>query len=55
MNTIRVITKNIIPLLLLICISFAFKKKDPAVLVFSKTSGFRHGSIQLGIKAIGTG
>ena len=52
MNTIRVITKNIIPLLLLICISFAFKKKDPAVLVFSKTSGFRHGSIQLGIKAI---
>lgn len=52
MSTIRVITKNIIPLLLLICISFAFKKKDPTVLVFSKTSGFRHGSIELGIKAI---
>ena len=52
MNTNRIMIKTIVPLLLLICFSFAFKKKDPAVLVFSKTSGFRHGSIETGIKAI---
>ena len=52
MNKNRILLKTIIPLLLIICFSFAFKKKDPAVLVFSKTNGYRHESIQSGIKAI---
>ena len=51
MNTKRIL-KTTLPLLLLIGVLFAFKKKDPSVLVFSKTGAFRHGSIPYGIKAI---
>jgi len=40
------------PLLLLAVITISFKKKAPAVLVFSKTNGFRHKSIPKGILAI---
>jgi hypothetical protein len=50
MNTKRIL-KTTLPLLLLIGVLFAFKKKDPSVLVFSKTGAFRHGSIPYGIKA----
>ncbi|MEJ7588438.1 MAG: ThuA domain-containing protein [Ferruginibacter sp.] len=32
--------------------AFVFKKDDPAVLIFSKTNGFRHQSIPRGIEAI---
>ncbi|MBC7689340.1 MAG: ThuA domain-containing protein, partial [Aquabacterium sp.] len=32
--------------------SFAIKKKEPAVLIFSKTNGYRHQSIPAGIEAI---
>ncbi|MBC7873738.1 MAG: ThuA domain-containing protein, partial [Ferruginibacter sp.] len=39
-------------ILLFTCFSFAFKKKEPAVLVFSKTNGYRHKSIPAGIEAI---
>src|SRR5436190_23492928 len=32
--------------------SFAVKQKNPAVLIFSKTNGYRHQSIPVGIEAI---
>jgi uncharacterized protein len=43
-----------IPLLLLVMagLSFTLIKKRPAVLVFSKTNGYRHQSIPAGIQAI---
>ena len=39
-------------LLALIVFSFLIPKKQPAVLVFSKTNGYRHASIPAGIAAI---
>ena len=36
----------------LVVFSFSVPKKQPAVLVFSKTNGYRHGSIPAGIAAI---
>ncbi|MEP7106788.1 MAG: ThuA domain-containing protein [Ferruginibacter sp.] len=52
MNVIQLIKKTILPVLLFAAFSFAFKKKDPAVLIFSKTNGYRHQSIPAGIEAI---
>ena len=37
---------------MLIVFSFSLPKKQPAVLVFSKTNGYRHASIPAGIEAI---
>ena len=39
-------------LLVLVVFSFSVPKKQPAVLVFSKTNGYRHASIPVGIAAI---
>src|SRR4051794_11417284 len=40
-------------LLIVVCAIFSFAiKKDPAVLIFSKTNGYRHQSIPVGIEAI---
>ena len=52
MNTPQLFKKLFVPLLIFICISFAFKKKEPTVLIFSKTGAFRHSSIKEGIAAI---
>lgn len=55
MKKIRI--KNIAAVILLSCVAacsvaFNAKHKTPAILVFSKTSGFHHASIPVGIAAI---
>lgn len=52
MNAHHLIKKIFLLVLVFGGLSFAFKKKDPAVLIFSKTNGYRHKSIPAGIDAI---
>lgn len=45
--------KNILVFILVLAgLSFTFGRKVPAVLIFSKTNGYRHASIPAGIEAI---
>ncbi len=48
----HLIKKIIFILVVMVSFAFAFKKKQPSVLVFSKTNGFRHQSIPFGVEAI---
>ncbi|MBC7887074.1 MAG: ThuA domain-containing protein [Ferruginibacter sp.] len=52
MNANQLFKKMLLPVLVLAGFSFAFNKKEPAVLIFSKTNGYRHKSIEAGIAAI---
>lgn len=52
MHTNHLIKKGIFLLVVLGSFAFTVKKKHPAVLVFSKTNGFRHQSIPFGVEAI---
>ncbi|MCW3092867.1 MAG: Crp/Fnr family transcriptional regulator [Ferruginibacter sp.] len=52
MNVTQFLKKCTFLILLAACFSFIIKKKDPAVLIFSKTNGYRHASIPAGIEAI---
>lgn len=52
MNTNMFIKRGILFLVVFAAVSFAAKKKEPSVLIFSKTSGYRHQSIPAGIDAI---
>ncbi|MEO6547371.1 MAG: ThuA domain-containing protein [Ferruginibacter sp.] len=52
MNIRPLFRNGILLFVLLACFSFIIKKKVPAVLVFSKTSGYHHASIPAGIEAI---
>ncbi|MEO5893788.1 MAG: ThuA domain-containing protein [Ferruginibacter sp.] len=52
MNVNQLFKRILFLVLVIASFSFAFKKKDPAVLIFSKTNGFRHQSIPVGIAAI---
>lgn len=52
MNTHQLLKRIVFPALVIAGISLAFSKKDPAVLIFSKTNGYRHQSIPAGIAAI---
>ena len=48
----QVIKKLSLLIVLFVIFSFAIKQKNPAVLIFSKTNGYRHQSIPVGIEAI---
>ena len=52
MNTEHLFKKIFLLAFVLVSFSFAFKKKVPTVLIFSKTNGYRHESIPAGIAAI---
>ncbi len=52
MNTNMFIKRGILFLVIFAVFSFAAKKKEPSVLIFSKTNGYRHQSIPAGIDAI---
>lgn len=52
MQTNQLVKKIIFLLVVLGSFAFTFKKKQASVLVFSKTNGFRHGSIPFGVEAI---
>lgn len=52
MNTEHLFKKIFLLAFVLISFAFAFKKKQPTVLIFSKTNGYRHESIPTGIAAI---
>ncbi|MEO6734507.1 MAG: ThuA domain-containing protein [Ferruginibacter sp.] len=52
MNHYHLIKKISLFLLVFAGFAFASKKKEQAVLVFSKTNGYRHASIPAGIEAI---
>ncbi len=52
MNSNQLIKKIFLLVLVVAGLSFTFKKKEPAVLIFSKTNGYRHQSIPAGIAAI---
>ena len=52
MNSNQLIKKIFLLILVVAGLSFTFKKKEPAVLIFSKTNGYRHQSIPAGIAAI---
>ena len=52
MNFITLLKSGLFLIMALMVFSFSVPKKMPAVLVFSKTNGFRHSSIPVGITAI---
>ena len=52
MNSVPFLKKIIFPALFLISISLTAQQKQPSVLIFSKTNGYRHQSIPVGIAAI---
>lgn len=52
MDIKKLITNTIFLALVVAGLSFTFGKKEPSVLIFSKTNGYRHQSIPVGIEAI---
>ena len=52
MKFITLLKSGLFLLMALVVFSFSVPKKQPVVLVFSKTSGYRHASIPAGIAAI---
>lgn len=52
MNSIPLFKKIILPALILVGLSLTAQQKQPSVLIFSKTNGYRHQSIPAGIAAI---
>ncbi|MEO6723267.1 MAG: ThuA domain-containing protein [Ferruginibacter sp.] len=52
MNSIPLFKKIILSSIIIVSFSFIVQKKQPAVLIFSKTNGYRHESITAGIAAI---
>ena len=52
MKFITLLKSGLFLIMALMVFSFSVPKKMPAVLVFSKTNGFRHSSIPVGITAI---
>ena len=52
MKIITLLKSGLFLIMALMVFSFSVPKKMPAVLVFSKTNGFRHSSIPVGITAI---
>ncbi len=52
LDFVKTFKSEYIFLALCICICLSCEKKEKEVLVFSKTEGFRHGSIEAGIEAI---
>lgn len=52
MDIKKLITNTIFLALVVAGLSFTFSKKEPSVLIFSKTNGYRHQSIPVGIEAI---
>ena len=54
MNIKKILTASALIILVAAGLSFTIRYKEPAVLIFSKTNGYRHQSIPFGIEAIKT-